>query len=130
MDQCYLWRSHNLKAFNNIQALLHNTHKQAQANGQSFALRVDCYFVFHVERIFTVNGKLERLDADNRLKPARDAIATLLDLDDKYFFAGLCEKVTTRSKESECTLIRIEQMIPRTLEQIQYQILTEQKRVT
>ncbi len=124
LDQCYLWRSLNLTAFNRIHTLLHNAHKHA---GNTFALRVDCFFVFHVERIFTVNGKIEQLDADNRLKPTRDALATLLDLDDKFFFAGLCEKVTTPKESNQCAIIRIEQMIPRTLDQVKAQMAMEQR---
>lgn len=130
MDQCYLWRSQHITSFHKIQQAIHKAKKNTEDMGQRFALKVDCYFVFHVERIYTVNNKVERLDADNRLKPCRDALANILELDDKYFFAGSCEKVTTRSKESECSMIRMDQMIPRTMEQIKSQMLQEQKPVT
>lgn len=125
MNQCQLWRIQNNKAFHKIKELIHWSRTDAEKKGIHFALRIDCFFVFYVEHIFTGNGKAQRLDADNRLKPCRDALSKLLEIDDRYFFAGNCEKVYTHTKESECTLIRIDQMAPRTIDQIKSLIQTE-----
>lgn len=83
-----------------------------------FQLKVDVYPVFHVERVFTVNKKVLQLDADNRGKPTKDGVAKILGIDDKHFFSGDCEKVTTATKDLECAIIRISPMKARTREQI------------
>jgi hypothetical protein len=86
---------------------------------RQWVLRVDVFIVFHVERIFSsVNKKVLTLDANNRIKASLDAVANLLDIDDKYFFRGDCEKVTTAQKESQCTMVRIQLVRPRTHEEI------------
>lgn len=119
MDDCYLWRLKNNAAFWQIHAAIHKHKQLVESRGEHFALRVDAFFVFHVERVFsTKNSLIERIDADNRLKPCRDALSNLLEIDDKHFFAGGCEKVTTQAKELECSILRISPMRPRTLEEI------------
>lgn len=70
-------------------------------------LRVDCYFVFHVERIHLV-------DPDNFLKASLDSLAGILGIDDSFFYAGHREKVTTANEDPECAMIRISTMRPRT----------------
>lgn len=118
VDACWIWARTNRIAFDTVQSKILDMKKDCEFRGKPFALRVDCWFVFHVERVFTEAGLPHRIDSDNRLKPCRDALAEILGIDDKYFFAGHCEKVTTRSKELECSIIRVVQMTPRTLEEI------------
>lgn len=126
MDDCYLYKASNQRAFENLKQHLDSMRYKMAKDGLSFCLKVDCYFVFHVERIFTKAGEIKELDADNRLKPCRDALSKLLEIDDRHFFDGVCEKVTTRTKESECTIIRISPMVPRTLEEIREQMKQNQ----
>ena len=83
---------------------------------EGHVLRVDTYHVFHVERVWTKAGKPQVIDANNRVKACLDAIATLLGIDDRYFFDGDCGKVTCNQKDSECAIIKISPMRPMTIE--------------
>jgi Holliday junction resolvase RusA-like endonuclease len=68
-------------------------------------VRVDVYFIFKKERIFSKKNEPKKLDVDNRLKPCLDQLSNMLKIDDKYFFAGWREKLWTLSLEKEQTLI-------------------------
>lgn len=68
-------------------------------------VRVDLYFIFKKERLFSKIGDVKRLDVDNRLKPCLDQLSKITGVDDKYFFAGWREKLWTLSSEKEQTLI-------------------------
>lgn len=116
--QCMNLRNQNLAAFKKIHT------QMLQWMMQGYTLRVDTYFVFHVERVWTKNRKPEQIDADNRRKPAQDSIADMIGLDDKWFFAGEIEKATCIKKESECSIIVIKPFKPRTLEQIRASLTT------
>ncbi len=95
---------------------------------QGWVLRVDVFIAFEESRVFSSpNRKILQLDGNNRIKPLLDGVASLLGIDDSVFFRGDCEKVTTASKESECTLVRIQPVRPRTLQQIQQLMLDDVK---
>lgn len=55
-------------------------------------LKVDCYFIFHKDRILSKKLELKRIDSDNRVKSTRDAISKLLEHDDRYFVTGIVER--------------------------------------
>lgn len=118
MDQCILYKRQHQTVIDRMTDKLNYMKSQADREKQPFALRVDAYFVFHVERI-------KANDANNRLKPALDGLVQVLSIDDRFYYAGNCEKVSTQSKDSECALIRISPMIPRTHQQLKDQIARE-----
>jgi len=91
---------------------------------EGYVLRVDTYHAFQYDRVWTVNKKAQRLDANNRVKACLDAVANMIGVDDKYFFDGDCGKLSCDRRESECTIIKISPMKPMTLDQIR-QKLTE-----
>jgi hypothetical protein len=117
--QCQIWRLQNKMA---VERAAQVCQSWIDAGGQ---LKVDVFAVFHVERVFTVNKKILQLDADNRGKPTKDGVARILGIDDKHFFSGDCEKVTTATKDLECAIIRISPMKARTREQIVAMMRTE-----
>jgi len=125
MKRCHEWRALHNASWWKIQEELQGMVRASRAAKERFGLRVDCFFAFEDSRLWTVNGLPQRLDADNRLKPCRDALAELLGIDDKYFFSGFFEKVSTTSKEHECTFLRISQMTPRTLQDLRMEINAE-----
>lgn len=118
VKHCELWAKKNAQGFNSISNDLKKAVMEARENKKRICFRVDAYFIFHEPRIWTVNNIPEQLDADNRLKPCRDALAKILDIDDKYFFSGFFEKVTAPSKDQECTFIRITETIPKDIQDI------------
>lgn len=125
LKACHEWRAlHNL-SFTRIQEYLLNLQHEAKSKREKFALRVDHYFAFEHSRLWTKNNLAEQIDADNRLKPCRDAIADLVGIDDKYFFSGYFEKVSAPTKAQEGTYIKIAQMVPRTLADIRAQLHQE-----
>ncbi|CAB4149777.1 Crossover junction endodeoxyribonuclease, RusA-like [uncultured Caudovirales phage] len=125
LDRCKRWRMQHKTAWEKIQYELIHMQDLARLGRQPFALRVDCFFAFEHSRLWTQTGEVQSIDSDNRLKPCRDALAKLLGIDDKYFFSGFFEKVSTRSKELECSILRISQMTPRTLDDLKTQIKME-----
>lgn len=118
IEQCLLWSRQNQESLNKVISCLLKHKKEIESSGRVFALRVDAYFVFHVERIITEHNKSHALDVDNRLKPCLDGLKKVLGIDDKYFYASNCEKVVTPLKEEECTMIRIELTKVKTLDQV------------
>jgi Endodeoxyribonuclease RusA len=86
-------------------------------------LRVDTYHVFDSDRIWTKDGKPKKIDANNRVKACLDAVSTMIDIDDKYFFDGDCAKIISTQKESECAIIRISPVKPQTLDQLRIKIM-------
>lgn len=129
-SRCDLWARQNESAMAQIKSALTNYVLKSKGNKSRFGFRVDMFFVFHVERIWTVNNLAENLDADNRIKPCRDVLSKLLGIDDKWFFSGFFEKVSTSDKDKECTLIRISPMLPRKLEEIRTQMMGETSAAT
>lgn len=113
-----MWALRNRATFEPIKAHLHDIVKRMEVLKRPVAFQVDCFFAFEHSRIFTLNGKIQQLDANNRLKPALDGLVSVLDIDDKYFFAGNCEKISTPTKDSECSMMRIVPMKPRTLQEV------------
>lgn len=119
VNRCHHWRLINRAGFDQARDLITKEVDDARMLKLPIAYRVDCYFAFEYGRIWTKDNQPQEIDSDNRLKPCRDALAKILGIDDKYFFSGFFEKVTTNSKDSECTILKISRAEPRTLEQIQ-----------
>lgn len=72
-------------------------------------LKVDFYFVFKRERLWTKDNRPKKLDASNRVKAAADQLAKFFGIDDKCFFSVSAEKV---SGENECCIIFITPITP------------------
>ncbi len=106
-----------------IKCEIHGLVDHARSQNLRIAFRVDTYFAFEDSRLWTVNNFAEQLDADNRVKPCRDAVSELLKLDDKYFFSGFYEKVTVPTKAEECSYVRITLTTPRTLNDLRSQMV-------
>lgn len=120
MDRCHIWKIQNNSAVQTMRDHLREAILKSNQDGLRFALKVDAFFVFHVERLLAN-------DANNRLKPALDGLVEILGIDDKHFYSGLCEKVSTDSKDKECTILRISQMVPRTHKDI-LELIEHEKR--
>lgn len=85
---------------------------------RKFALKIDIYLIFSHDRLFCKNGDTKQLDRDNRIKPATDAIAQILKIDDKHFFDGKIEKIYTADKEKEQAIAIITPFIPRDIQDL------------
>lgn len=79
--------------------------------------KADSYHVFHNSRVWTKKGTPKTIDANNRIKATLDAASKMMGVDDKYFFAGDSEKLSTSNPSHEQTIIVIRPMSPRTLSQ-------------
>lgn len=88
---------------------------------KGYVLRVDTWFAFEHSRLWTKDGQPQMLDADNRRKALQDGLANILDIDDKWIFSGMIEKVTCDSKEYEQCVIKIIPVKCRTLTEIRHQ---------
>lgn len=76
-------------------------------------IRVDAYFVFERGRLWTLDGRPQKLDANNRLKPALDGLVACLRIDDLYFWADHVEKVQCSFADQERTVFVLSPMRPR-----------------
>lgn len=56
-------------------------------------ISVDCHFVLERRELYTKKNEIKSLDQNNFLKSSLDAVAKLIDVDDKYFFSNTCTKV-------------------------------------
>jgi hypothetical protein len=127
-DLCLLWASQNRGALTSIKNWLLELKKRNETAKRPFALEISVYLAFEESRLLTVNNKTEQLDGSNRLKALMDGLSTVLSIDDKHFFAEHCEKVIAKSKETECTIIRIAPMSPRSQQEI-IQMMNSQRHI-
>jgi Holliday junction resolvase RusA-like endonuclease len=125
LEKCRAWRLLHNTAWTELRAELQGKVRAARAAKEKIAFRVDTFFAFEDSRLWTSGNLPQQLDADNRLKPCRDALAHLLEIDDKYFFSGFFEKVSAPSKPEECTFIRISACTPRTIQDLRMEIKRE-----
>ncbi len=85
-------------------------------------LRLDSWVAFERSRIWTKDGQPQVIDADNRRKALQDGISKILDLDDKWVYSGIMEKVTCESKDLEQSVIKISPFKCRSLNEIKEMI--------
>lgn len=69
-----------------------------EACNAGYVLKIDAYFLFPKEKLFTKQNVVKKMDANNRLKPALDGLSYCLGIDDKMFFSGTCEKIETTGR--------------------------------
>ena len=70
-------------------------------------LRVDTYYYIQKERLWTKKGEVKKLDFMNFQKMAWDALAELIDIDDKYYKAGFHECIDCATSSEECIIFKI-----------------------
>lgn len=66
-------------------------------------LRVDRFFGFPHQRVFTLAGLPKRMDVSNRIKAIDDVVADMLGIDDSWFFGGT--EIKCISDEPSVTLV-------------------------
>lgn len=76
--------------------------------GSGFDLRVDCYFVFHEDKLYWKRkGTLRKRDTNNLLKSSLDLVSRIINVDDTHFICGDAEKVLCKSSKDEQLIVRI-----------------------
>lgn len=100
---------------------LHRTKEKCEVSHKPFCLSIDAFYMFHVERILTVNGKVEQKDVDNLNKANLDNLCRILEIDDKHIFKINAEKCST--DQHECVMIKISQYTMRSRQDVIYSIL-------
>lgn len=112
---CIYWSLGYKKSLDALKAEIIKRRQALRLENKELTLKIEFFAVFAHEKLFTVNNKLEPLDSDNRLKPAKDAIFTILCLDDKHVFRDEIEKITG---DKEQMIVRITEYQPKTHEQV------------
>lgn len=99
---------------------LRNFRKLQEANRifEGHVLCVDRFFVFHKKRLFCKDGSIKKMDVENYLKTTSDGLSTLLDIDDRFFRAGITEAVSCDNEADQQLIVRISVHQPRTFEQL------------
>lgn len=101
-------RSYHLRHHRQINQVK-NTLADMKRKAGFLILNVDTYFVFPYSKLFTKDGRPKKLDANNRTKATLDAIATLTNIDDRYYFGGYCEKLHGES-QTPYTIVQLKPM--------------------
>lgn len=82
-------------------------------------IRVDQYFVFHKDRIFTKTKQakdwVHQLDHLNFNKASEDGLVKCIGIDDKFFFSGHKEKVWCEDPKQEQIIFRLSLTKPRSI---------------
>ena len=82
-------------------------------------IRVDQYFVFHKDRIFTKTKQardwVHQLDHLNYNKASEDGLVKCIGIDDKFFFSGHKEKVWCELPTQEQIIFRLSLTKPRSI---------------
>lgn len=79
----------------------------------SDSLRVDCFFIFHKNRIISKKGEYKKLDVTNRIKALHDAISDMVGIDDKQFISVGCEKIICENQEDEQVIVLLSKSVQR-----------------
>ena len=93
----------NKGVFNEIRKLL------AKDGALHNHLKVDYFFTFKHERLYTKAGQPKKLDVANRVKHCQDCLFNSIGIDDKHIFCSIIEKV---SGENESVTIVISSHTP------------------
>ena len=96
--------------------------KQLKEWSKNKVLKVDCYFIFNPEKVFTktksAKSWIQRIDVFNRLKPLHDVIAKATGVDDSFYFEGDTIKATCNSLTEPYILIKISPTNPKTIHDV------------
>lgn len=75
----------------------------------TLALKVDCFFAFPKEKLISKTAKakspIKTLDANNRLKSCLDSVSRIIQIDDKHFVTGVCEKVVSETDSTDVWVV-------------------------
>lgn len=74
-------------------------------------LRVECYFIFHKNRIISKKGEYKKLDATNRIKALHDALSEMIGIDDKQFISISADKIICENVDDEQVVVLINKTI-------------------
>lgn len=107
---CDRWAQRYKKGLTAFKAELNTAKLKRESQGLPFCLEISAYYMFHVERIITANGKVEQKDLDNLLKSALDNLCRILGIDDKHVFRINAEKCSTKGPESVILKISLFQL--------------------
>ncbi len=69
-------------------------------------IQVSAWLGFTHSNMFTKDWRRKKMDPSNRIKPLHDAVAGILDIDDRHFCVGPTEPVMIES-ECECVLVKL-----------------------
>lgn len=80
-------------------------------------IRVDLFVCYRYSDIWTKDGRPKANDYRNRFKAIDDCLAKSLGIDDRIFWSGYCEKLTTQKDTPFCMVI-ISAYTPRVFEDL------------
>jgi len=98
--------------------------RKREALRETFALKVEYFFLMKRSKIITLAGKPEENDVDNRIKPCQDNLFRILNVDDSHVFPVYAEKVSIPDNEKERVIIRISSVKARTGAEITEMLLS------
>jgi hypothetical protein len=93
---CEYYHLNNPQVFETIKEFIVDRWKKADH------FKVDYYFTFKRERLYTKDNRPKKLDVANRIKAVQDCFFHSLGMDDKHVFATSIEKIIG---EQECVTI-------------------------
>lgn len=96
--ECEVYALKNARMFREVRQLIFGKWKDFQS------YKIDYYFVFKKERIYTKEGKAKKLDVSNRVKAAQDALCYILGFDDKNIWNSTCEKTCGEVEGVHCVI--------------------------
>lgn len=117
---CNQWALKYQRGLDRFKEDLHAAKAKKESEGQPFCLSVDAFYMFHVERLITVNGKVEKKDVDNLNKAGLDNLCRILEIDDKHIFKINAEKCSTAT--SERVILKISLFEMRSDEKVKLQL--------
>lgn len=59
------------------------------------SLKIERFYYFLYERIYTKDGRPKKMDVSNRIKALDDGISTMIGVDDSWFFQGSEYKIAS-----------------------------------
>lgn len=114
--RCLEWQIKYHRALESLKSEILQRRKQLwKEERRALYLKLEIYAVFPAQKLISSDGHVERLDSDNRIKPAKDILFKILNLDDKFVFSDFIEKI---SGDSEYMIIKITEQTPRSVSDI------------
>lgn len=108
--RCTSWEIAHKSGLGALKAEIIKRRQELAKQNLKLTLRVDFYAVFPKSKLFSSTGEIEMIDSDNRIKPAKDLLFRMLNVDDKIVFADTIEKI---HGSKEYMIIKLSEYLPR-----------------
>lgn len=111
---CQLWALSYQGGLSKLKAEITQRTQHLRKHKRDLILEVEYFILLPRHVVLTINNLCERVDSDNYLKPTKDNLFKILNLDDKCVFKDSIQKVAIDDDQKPCVIIAVKEYKPLT----------------